>query len=131
MVKHGIGMVGRGLPAFAGTRYQRGHGLGNMLRSITRLALPLVKRGAQTLGRQALNTAKQSAKNLGKQALHRAANAAVDVINAQNKKNPRRQPVRKIKPTPAPRKHKRKSSTKKKVSFNRTVKKTTRKDILG
>lgn len=48
--------TGSGLPAFTGVQYQRGHGLGNMLRSLTRLAVPLLKKGAKLVGKQALRT---------------------------------------------------------------------------
>ena len=48
--------AGGSMPAFAGARYQRGHGLGNMLRKLTQMALPLLKKGANAVGRQALRT---------------------------------------------------------------------------
>ena len=48
--------IGHGMPTFAGTQYQRGHGLGNILRSLTRFALPILKKGARSFGKQALRT---------------------------------------------------------------------------
>lgn len=56
-----LGQVGHGLPVFTGTRMQRGHGLGNVLSGLVRAAMPLVKRGVKTLGRQGLKTGMQIA----------------------------------------------------------------------
>ena len=44
--------AGGALPYFAGAQYQRGHGLGSLLRS----AMPLIKRGVVALGKGALKT---------------------------------------------------------------------------
>jgi hypothetical protein len=41
---------------YVGTRYQRGHGLGSIFGSLFKSAVPLFKRGANTLGREALKT---------------------------------------------------------------------------
>ena len=48
--------VGHGLPVFHGSSAQRGHGLGNILGALFRSAVPLLKRGAKTLGKEALRT---------------------------------------------------------------------------
>ncbi|PIK33587.1 hypothetical protein BSL78_29602 [Apostichopus japonicus] len=48
--------VGRGLPVFTGYHHQRGHGLGGILGRLARSALPFLKSGAKTLGKQALYT---------------------------------------------------------------------------
>ena len=48
--------VGRGLPVFTGPRTQRGYGLGGILGGLFRSAMPLIKQGAKTLGREVLNT---------------------------------------------------------------------------
>lgn len=48
--------AGRGYPVYVGTRYQRGHGLGSIFGSLFKSAVPLLKRGAKTLGREALKT---------------------------------------------------------------------------
>lgn len=48
--------TGHGMPAFAGARYQKGHGLGNMLRTLSRIAMPLLKKGASLVGKQAIKT---------------------------------------------------------------------------
>lgn len=52
---------GRGVPYFAGPVYQRGHGLGGLFRGLFRFAMPLIKQGARTVGRQALQTGMQVA----------------------------------------------------------------------
>jgi hypothetical protein len=54
-----------------GTRYQRGHGLGSIIGSLFKSAVPLLKRGAKTLGREALKT---------------GLNLASDVMEGQNVK---------------------------------------------
>ena len=41
---------------YVGTRYQRGHGLGSIIGSLFKSAVPLLKRGVKTLGREALKT---------------------------------------------------------------------------
>lgn len=46
--------VGYGMIGFKGTPYQRGAGLGSFFRSLFRMALPLFKSAATTVGRQAL-----------------------------------------------------------------------------
>ena len=47
---------GSGLPVFQGSRGQRGHGLGSMLSSLFRSAIPMLKRGLATFGKHALKT---------------------------------------------------------------------------
>ena len=44
--------AGSGLPAFAGSSFQRGHGVGNLLKGLWRYATPLLKKA----GKQALKT---------------------------------------------------------------------------
>ena len=51
-----LNQTGRGMAAFTGARYQRGHGLGNMLRSLTKFAIPFLKKGAKAVGKQAMKT---------------------------------------------------------------------------
>jgi hypothetical protein len=48
--------AGRGYPVYVGTRYQRGHGLGSIFGALFKVAVPLLKKGAKTLGRKALKT---------------------------------------------------------------------------
>ena len=51
-----LNQAGGNSPAFVGARYQKGHGLGNMLKILTRFALPFLKKGAKSIGQQALKT---------------------------------------------------------------------------
>lgn len=41
---------------YVGTEYQRGHGIGSFLGGLFRRALPLIKSGARTVGKEALRT---------------------------------------------------------------------------
>ena len=43
--------AGEGLPGFHGTKYQRGNGLGSILTGLFRVAAPLLKKGAISLGK--------------------------------------------------------------------------------
>ena len=52
-----LSQVGHGMPYFAGARVQQGYGLGNLFSSIAKSVLPLVKKGAKTLGKQVLQSA--------------------------------------------------------------------------
>ena len=47
-----IQQAGNGLPAFAGSSFQKGHGVGNLLKGLWRYATPLLKQA----GKQALKT---------------------------------------------------------------------------
>ena len=51
-----MNQMGSGLPAFAGTKMQRGHGLGGILRGLVKVAMPVLKQGAKKLGQSALKT---------------------------------------------------------------------------
>lgn len=43
-------------PVFRGSRMQRGYGIGSLLSGMFRAAVPLLRKGAQALGKQALRT---------------------------------------------------------------------------
>ena len=45
-----LNQTGRGMAAFTGARYQRGHGLGNMLRSLTKFCFTLLEEGSKGSG---------------------------------------------------------------------------------
>ena len=47
---------GGGIPVFEGARYQRGYGLGSIFGSLFKSAIPLLKSGAKSLGKEALKT---------------------------------------------------------------------------
>jgi hypothetical protein len=51
-----IHQVRKGYPVFVGRRYQRGHVLGSIFGGLFKAAMPLLKKGAKTLGREALKT---------------------------------------------------------------------------
>ena len=48
------GQQGGSVAGFRGARIQKGYGIGNSFKSIARFAIPLVKRGAQAIGKRAL-----------------------------------------------------------------------------
>ena len=68
------------MPYFAGARVQQGYGLGNLFSSISKSVLPLVKKGAKTLGKQVL----QSGVEFASDVLHgkNAKQAAIDQAKA-------------------------------------------------
>ena len=48
--------IGRGgLEVYRGTRYQRGAGIGGVLKGLLKLGLPIFKKAATTLGKHALS----------------------------------------------------------------------------
>ena len=49
-------LIRKGYPVFARRRYQRGHGLGSIFGGLFKAAMPLLKKGAKTIGREALKT---------------------------------------------------------------------------
>jgi hypothetical protein len=51
-----IHQAGKGYPVFAGRSHQRGHELGSIFGGLFKAAMPLLKKGAKTLGREALKT---------------------------------------------------------------------------
>ena len=75
-----LSQVGHGMPYFAGARVQQGYGLGNLFSSIAKSVLPLVKKGAKTLGKQVL----QSGVEFASDVLHgkNAKQAAIDQAKA-------------------------------------------------
>ena len=56
--------AGSGLPVFVGARMQRGHGIGSVLGGLFRSAVPLIKKGVSTLGKQALRSGLEFAGDL-------------------------------------------------------------------
>jgi hypothetical protein len=85
------------IPVFQGTKYQKGHGLGSMFSGLLKAAVPMLKRGAASLGR-ALQTGanvardalagkniksalRDNAKMAGKQLLSESINKISDTID--------------------------------------------------
>ena len=75
-----------------GARVQQGYGLGNLFSSIAKSVLPLVKKGAKTLGKQVLQSGVEFAsdvlhgKNVKKAASDQAKTAVRISYNWPNKK---------------------------------------------
>lgn len=55
-----------GISAFSGARVQRGHGLGSLLSSLWRSALPLLRKGLSWFGKKALDTGATIAGNVAR-----------------------------------------------------------------
>ena len=98
-----VGQVGRGHPVFTGPRYQRGYGLGGILGGLFRSAMPLLKQGAKTLGREAIRAGvgiaqdalegknvKASAKNRLRHAGRNLANSAIRSVKTRITGAPKR-----------------------------------------
>ena len=85
--------TGRGMAAFTGARYQRGHGLGNMLRSLTKFAIPFLKKGAKAVSKQAMKTGMNIAQevmlgqNINKEAMWLYAELFLGIWNVQKCQN--------------------------------------------
>ena len=60
-----------GFPVFRGSRMQRGYGIGSVLSGLFRAAVPFLRKGAKSLGKEALRT---------------GINVGQDVLNGQNLK---------------------------------------------
>ena len=74
-----LNQIGNGLPAFMGSTTQRGHGVGNILKGLFRMAAPLIK----TVGKAALKQAKPLAKKAAMTALTHGINA---ISNSQGRR---------------------------------------------
>ena len=59
-----LSQAGHGMPYFAGARVQQSYGLGNLFSSTAKSVLPLVKKGAKTLGKQILQSGVDFASNV-------------------------------------------------------------------
>ena len=83
-----LSQVGHGMPYFAGARVQQGYGLGNLFSSIAKSVLPLVKKGAKTLGKQVLQSGVDFAsdvlqgKNVKQAAIDQAKAAGTNLLQA-------------------------------------------------
>lgn len=97
--------AGNGLPVFAGAAFQRGHGLGSLFGGLARMAMPLLKSGAKTLGREALKAgmhvagdvmAGQNVKSSLKRHAKQAAKQSLNRVVQRNK------PIKRAAPTLRP-----------------------------
>lgn len=81
------GQSGGALPVFRGRRYQRGHGLGNVLRGVARTVLPIVLPAMKQVGRQALRSGYgvvrdvMGGRNLKRSLQNRAMDAGKSLLN--------------------------------------------------
>ena len=93
-----LNQTGRGMAAFTGARYQRGHGLGNMLCSLTKFALPFLKKGAKAVGKQAMKTGMNIAQevmlgqNIKKAAKRHLSQGLTELVTQNGRGRPRRGP---------------------------------------
>ena len=55
---------GGNLPAFHGSRFQQGYGLGSIIKGLFRWAMPHLQQGAKVLGKEALQTGVQVAQDV-------------------------------------------------------------------
>lgn len=82
-----MNQIGSGLPIFVGSRGQRGHGLGSILGGLFRSAVPVVKRGLASLGKNAVKTGLSIAsdvlegKNAGDSAKSRLAEGIKNLVD--------------------------------------------------
>ena len=87
-----LSQVGHGMPYFAGAGVQQGYGLGNLFSSIAKSVLPLVKKGAKTLGKQVLQSGVDFAsdvlqgKNVKQAAIDQAKAAGTNLLQAAQRK---------------------------------------------
>ena len=71
-----VNQIGHGMPVFTGAAMQRGHGLGNILRGLFKVAVPLIK----TIGKSALKKSVPILKEVGKQAVKRSYDAVTEEL---------------------------------------------------
>lgn len=106
------GQTGNGLPYYQGTVLQKGYGIGGFFAKLFRSALPFLKSGAKTLGKEALRTGtmvandvlsgenfktsfKSRAKETGKKLAKKAIQKADEMIGRGRLKR-KRQPTQRI-----------------------------------
>ena len=121
-----VQQAGRGYPVYAGSRFQRGHGLGSVFGGLFKAAAPLLKKRAKALGREALKTGLNIAGDVvqGKK-LKQAAQSRVKAAG----KNMFNQAIRYASP-PGERAIKR-LAPKKRVRRRQTRQRNTSEDIFG
>ena len=78
-----VNQIGHGMPVFAGATMQRGHGMGNILRGLLRVAMPLIK----SVGKSALKKSAPVIKEVGKRALKRGLDVTTtELLNPKRSK---------------------------------------------
>ena len=137
------------MATFTGPRYQCGHGLGNILRSLTKFALPFLKKGAKAVGKQAMKTGMNIAQeaileqNIKKAAKQHLSKGLTELVNQHGRGCPGRKPRRRppgerVKRTGQMNQKKPKRGYKRKATSNTTLishsakrRRTSKKDIFG
>ena len=79
-----VDQIGHGMPVFSGAINQRGHGVGNILRGLLKVAVPLFK----TIGKSALKKSAPIIKEVGKRALKRGLDVAATEMSAPKRSKP-------------------------------------------
>jgi len=79
-----VDQIGHGMPVFAGATMQRGHGMGNILRGLLRVAVPLFK----SVGKSALKKSAPIIREVGKRALKRGLDVAATEMSAPKRSKP-------------------------------------------
>lgn len=101
------GQIGNGLPYYRGVVLQKGHGIGGFFAKLFRSAMPLLIKGAKTVGKEALRTGtlvandllsgqnfktsfKTRAKETGKKLARKAVQKADEMIGHGKRKRKRK-----------------------------------------
>ena len=143
-----LNQTGRGMAAFTGARYQRGHGLGNILRSVTKFALPFLKKGAKAVDKQAMKTGMNIAQevmlgqNIKKAAKRHFSQGLTELVTQRGRGQPRRrgppgERVKRRKIVKASRKKPKRGYKRKAIPNTRVIshsakrRRTSKKDIFG
>ena len=130
-----LNQTGSGLPGFVGARYQRGHGLGNMLRSLSRIVIPFIKKGVGKIGKQAVKSSMDIAhdamlgKNIKAAAKKRVSDGLRELVTQKGRGGPPGERIKKMKRESG---YKRKATSSKAVISHRTKRRrTSKKDALS
>ena len=93
-----LNQSGKGMPVFRGVRYQRGHGLGNVLWTLTKFALPFLKKGVKAVGKQAVRTGMNIAqeamqgRNIKTAAKHHLSQGLTELVTQRGRGHARKRP---------------------------------------
>ena len=99
-----VQQLGHGMPVYTGAVMQKGHGIGNVLKGLFRIATPLIK----SIGKTALKRAKPVMREVGTWALNKGIDAiagkvskpkrrrTVNIPRAQRRPASRRVPQRRV-----------------------------------
>ena len=108
-----LNQAGSGLPVFVGSRHMKGHGIGNVLSGLVRMAVPILKKTGKAVLREGVRTGigilddvtrganiKKSLKNRAQQSGNRLIQNAVSQFKtARSPGRPRRKVIKRRLPT--------------------------------